>query len=183
MEKSYLRGDLYFADLGQGVGSEQEGFRPVLILQNDVGNRHSSTVIIAAVTSKVDTKAKLPTHYYLSPGNGLEQPSIVLLEQVRTIDKKRLAAYIGHLPEKQIRGINHALAVSIGLVENMPKNLIMCLCPSCANNFYGTGAYFLRRLNSSQAGRDICTYCGYRPGLDYEVVQRTARTNKGGTSL
>ena len=87
MNETYLRGDLYYADLGQGIGSEQQGTRPVVIIQNNIGNRHSPTVIVAAITSKTNAKAKLPTHYYIAAGNGLELPSIVLLEQIRTIDK------------------------------------------------------------------------------------------------
>ena len=112
MNRTYLRGDMYYADLGRGIGSEQEGYRPVLILQNNTGNKYSPTVIVAAISSKVDAKAKLPTHYLLQAENGLELPSLVLLEQLRTIDKKRLGAYIGRLEEKHIRKINHTLAVS-----------------------------------------------------------------------
>ena len=98
MNRTYLRGDMYYADLGKGIGSEQEGYRPVVIIQNDVGNKHSPTVIIASITSKRDAKAKLPTHYLLEAENGLELPSLVLLEQLRTIDKRRLSSFIGHLP-------------------------------------------------------------------------------------
>ena len=104
----------------------------VVIIQNNVGNKYSPTVIIAAVTSKANVKAKLPTHYYLEAGNGLAQPSLVLLEQIRTIDKQRLSGYIGRLDEKHIRGINHALAVSIGLIEPVPPKLTLCLCGACA---------------------------------------------------
>ena len=136
MSRTYLRGDMYYADLGRGVGSEQEGYRPVLIIQNNTGNKYSTTVIVAAISSKVNVKAKLPTHYLLKAENGLELPSIVLLEQLRTIDKRRLENYIGRLDEYHIRRINRALAVSVGLIEEVPKNLIMCLCPACANNFY-----------------------------------------------
>ena len=145
MNRTYHRGDMYYADLGRGIGSEQEGYRPVLIIQNDTGNKHSPTVIVAAISSKVDAKAKLPTHYLLKAENGLELPSLVLMEQLRTIDKRRLETYIGHLEEQHIRRLNRALAVSVGLIEETPKNLIMCLCPACANNFYGTGSYYLRR--------------------------------------
>lgn len=172
MNRTYLRGDMYYADLGRGIGSEQEGYRPVLILQNNTGNKYSPTVIVAAISSKVDAKAKLPTHYLLQAENGLELPSLVLLEQLRTIDKKRLGAYIGHLEEKHIRRINHALAVSVGLIEEVPENLIICLCPACANNFYGTGSYYLRRVHPERVEKDICTYCGQRPGFDYEVIKR-----------
>ena len=135
MNKTYLRGDMYYADLGRGIGSEQEGYRPVVIIQNNTGNKYSPTVIVAAISSKVDAKAKLPTHYLLKAESGLELPSLVLLEQLRTIDKKRLETYIGRLEEKHIRRIDHALAVSVGLIEEVPENLIMCLCPACANNF------------------------------------------------
>ena len=109
MNHTYLRGDMYYADLGRGIGSEQEGYRPVVIIQNNVGNKHSPTVIIASITSKTGVKAKLPTHYYIDAEDGLELPSIVLLEQLRTVDKRRLGNFIGHLSEKHICGINHAL--------------------------------------------------------------------------
>lgn len=176
MDKTYLRGDLYYADLGRGIGSEQEGYRPVLIIQNDTGNKHSPTVIVAAVTSKVGIKAKLPTHFILEGGSGgLEVSSLVLLEQLRTLDKKRLTDYIGTISRRQLCGVNHALAVSVGLIEEMPKNLMMCLCPAFANNFYGTGSYYLRRVNPKQTEKDICTYCGQRPGFDYEVVRKGRR--------
>lgn len=114
--KDYLRGDMYYADLGRGMGSEQKGYRPVLIIQNNVGNKHSPTVIIAAITSRVGVKAKLPTHYFVNTEGGLEAPSIVLLEQIRTIDKKRLDSYIGHLSDMHINGIDKALAISVGLM-------------------------------------------------------------------
>ena len=110
MKHTYLRGDIYYADLGHGVGSEQEGCRPVVIIQNNVGNKYSPTVIVASITSKAGEKAKLPTHYYIDTGGDLKLPSIVLLEQLRTVDKRRLGNFIGHLSEKHICGINHALA-------------------------------------------------------------------------
>ena len=167
MNHTYLRGDMYYADLGRGIGSEQEGYRPVVIIQNNVGNKHSPTVIIASITSKTGVKAKLPTHYYIDAEDGLKLPSIVLLEQLRTVDKRRLGNFIGHLSEKHICGINHALAVSIGLIESVPKKLILCLCSTCADNFYGTGAYYLRRIDPHQTAKDTCTYCNSRKGLDY----------------
>ncbi|WP_413697862.1 type II toxin-antitoxin system PemK/MazF family toxin [Ruminococcus champanellensis] len=93
---------MYYADLGRGIGSEQEGYRPVVIIQNNVGNKHSPTVIIAFITSKTGVKAKLLTHYYIDAEDGLELLSIVLLEQLRTVDKRRLGDFIGHLSEKHI---------------------------------------------------------------------------------
>ena len=105
---------MYFADLSPVVGSEQDGFRPVLILQNDTGNRHSPTVVVAPITGK-PKKITLPTHYLIPAKNGLKTPSIALLEQIRTIDKRRLFQYIGRLDETTMMGIGHALAVSLGL--------------------------------------------------------------------
>ena len=172
MNRTYLRGDMYYADLGHGIGSEQEGYRPVVIIQNDVGNKHSPTVIIASITSKKDAKPKLPTHYDIGIEAGLELPSIVLLEQLRTVDKRRLSEFIGHLPEKHIQGINHALAISIGLIDSVPKKLILCLCSTCANNFYGSGAFALRRVDPAQTEKDTCTYCNSRKGFDYEIIPK-----------
>jgi len=108
------RGEMYFADLSPAVGSEQGGFRPVLIIQNDTGNRFSPTVVIAPLTGKTK-RTEMRTHYPLPVGSGLEVPSIVLLEQVRAIDKRRLDKRIGRLNEKIMKGIDRAIAVSMGL--------------------------------------------------------------------
>ena len=109
------RGDIFYADLSPVVGSEQGGIRPVLIVQNDVGNRFSPTVIAAAITSQMD-KAKLPTHIQLrSDGNGLSRDSIVLLEQIRTLDKRRLKEHMGRLDEQSMSRIDAALQISFGL--------------------------------------------------------------------
>lgn len=118
MDTSVRRGDIFYADLSPVVGSEQGGTRPVLIVQNDTGNRHSPTVIAAAITSQTG-KAKLPTHIKL-PGVdvGLTKDSVVLLEQIRTIDKKRLREHMGCLNEEQMREVDTAIAVSFGLRGN-----------------------------------------------------------------
>ena len=108
------RGELYYADLSPVVGSEQGGVRPVLVVQNDVGNRYSPTIIAAAVTSK-QHKAKLPTHIELPSSFGLAKDSVILLEQIRTLDKKRLKERMGNLPEDEMAKIDHALSVSFGL--------------------------------------------------------------------
>ena len=115
MDDSIRRGDIYYADLSPVVGSEQGGVRPVLIVQNDVGNRFSPTVIAAAITSQTD-KAKLPTHIQLqSNGNGLSKYSIVLLEQMRTIDKRRLREKMGAVDESLMRQVDEAISISLGL--------------------------------------------------------------------
>lgn len=115
MEKTILRGHMYYADLNPVIGSEQGGIRPVLCIQNDIGNRHSPTIIVAAITSKSTTKTSLPTHHLLRNTSGLEQESIVLLEQIRTIDKRRLKDFVGFLNQNDMQAINTALAVSVGL--------------------------------------------------------------------
>lgn len=117
------RGDIYYADLSPVIGSEQGGVRPVLIVQNNVGNRFSPTVIAAAITSQKD-KANLPTHIQVqSTDSGLAKDSIVLLEQIRTIDKKRLKEHMGRLDERSMNRVDEALQISFGL-GNMTENRI-----------------------------------------------------------
>ena len=109
------RGDIYYADLSPVVGSEQGGMRPVLIVQNDTGNRHSPTVIAAAITSQMG-KARLPTHIQLQGQSvGLSRDSVILLEQIRTIDKSRLRERMGRLDENRMSAVDSAIAVSFGL--------------------------------------------------------------------
>jgi mRNA interferase MazF len=111
------KGDIFFADLSPVIGSEQGGVRPVLIVQNDIGNKYSPTVIVAAVTSQIN-KAKLPTHVEIGAlGHGLNKDSVVLMEQLRTIDKKRLKEKIGRVDEDIIAEVNEALTISLGIIE------------------------------------------------------------------
>ena len=115
VDSSIKRGDIYYADLSPVVGSEQGGIRPVLIVQNNVGNRYSPTVIAAAITSQVN-KAKMPTHITVgAPKYGLTRDSIILTEQIRTLDKRRLREKMGSLDETAMRHVDEALAVSFGL--------------------------------------------------------------------
>lgn len=111
------RGDIFYADLSPVIGSEQGGVRPVLIVQNDIGNRYSPTVIVAAITSQIN-KAKLPTHIEISSDEyGLNKDSVILLEQIRTIDKKRLNEKIGHISDDLMEKVNDGLNISFGLKE------------------------------------------------------------------
>ena len=121
-EESIHRGDIYYADLSPVVGSEQGGVRPVLIVQNDMGNRYSPTVIAAAITSKTG-KTKLPTHIEVSTSNsihgescGLAKNSIILLEQIRTIDKRRLKERMGKLDDQTMQQVDSAIGISFGLI-------------------------------------------------------------------
>ena len=136
------RGELYYADLSPVVGSEQGGIRPVLVVQNDVGNKYSPTVIAAAVTSKID-KARLPTHIELSACEfGLAKDSVVLLEQIRTLDKRRLKDRIGQLSPKTMQRVNRALLISLGFSGETDQ----LKTPASA------GVFFLPRKNSSPIG-------------------------------
>ena len=117
MESLVKRGDIYFADLSPVVGSEQGGVRPVLVIQNDVGNKYSPTVIVSAITSQL-TKAKLPTHIELSSADyHLPKNSVVLLEQIRTLDKRRLKEKITVIDDSKMKEINRALLISLGFVS------------------------------------------------------------------
>ena len=115
MNNTYLRGEIYLADLGEGVGSEQRGRRPVIIVQNDVGNKHSPTVICAAITSRMN-KAKLPTHIEVDAKRyQIVKNSVVLLEQIRTIDKQRLKEFVCHVDKELMMKVNEALRISLEL--------------------------------------------------------------------
>ena len=109
------RGDIYFADMGEGVGSEQNGIRPVLVLQNDIGNKYSPTTIVALITS-ISKKMNLPVHYEIpKKTSNLPQDSVVLLEQLRTIDKQRLLKKVSNLNESQMDSINQKILISLGM--------------------------------------------------------------------
>ena len=109
------RGDIFYADLSPVIGSEQGGIRPVIIIQNDIGNKYSPTVIVAAITSQIN-KAKLPTNVEISSAEyGLNRDSVVLLEQIRTLDKKRLKEKIGHMTETDMKKVDKSLLISISL--------------------------------------------------------------------
>lgn len=114
MRKAIRRGDLFYADLNPMVGSEQGGIRPVLVIQNDVGNHFSPTVVAAAITSR-KAKNSLPTHILLENVPGLAPTSLLLLEQLRTIDRKRLRGYIGRISKEKMLEVDAALAISIGI--------------------------------------------------------------------
>ena len=118
MDSTVRRGDIFYADLSPVVGSEQGGTRPVLIVQNDTGNKYSPTVIAAAITSQTG-KARLPTHINIAGGSvGLSKDSVILLEQVRTIDKRRLREHMGKLDDEHMLLVDEAIAVSFGLNDS-----------------------------------------------------------------
>ena len=123
MSRKYLRGEIYYADLDPVVGSEQMGTRPVLILQNNVGNHFARTVIVAPITSRIHTKSKIPTHSYIGMIGSMKYPSVVMLEQLRTLDKRRIGYYIGKLPEEKMQDVTRALCVSLAIRQKTAKGM------------------------------------------------------------
>lgn len=170
MEKKEIqRGEIYHADLNPIFGSEQGGYRPVLVIQNNRGNRYSPTVIIAAITSR--PKTKLPTHVLVSGIKGLEKDSFVLLEQIRTLDKQRLNNYVGKLNREQMLKVDKALQSSTG-INRMDKPILICLCPVCAKPFYNSKEHFIVRANQGQKIKELCMFCNIRKGYDYLIRKK-----------
>ena len=163
------RGEIYHADLNPVFGSEQGGYRPVLIIQNNRGNQYSPTVIIAAITSK--PKTKLPTHIPIKGIKGLEKDSFVLLEQIRTVDKRRLDNYIGKLNREQMIRIDKGLRTSMAL-KKLDKPILLCLCPVCAKPFYSSKEHFIVRKNRYQKIKETCMFCNVRQGYDYLIRKK-----------
>lgn len=118
---AYRRGDIYYADLNPVCGSEQGGMRPVVVIQNNTGNKHAPTLIVAMVTTKSTKKENLPTHYLIKNNEAFSEPSVILLEQIRTIDKKRIKSYLGKTTKKEMLGIDKALLRSLSL------NYLICI--------------------------------------------------------
>lgn len=141
----------------------------LLILQNNVGNEYSSTVIIAAITSRM--KTKLPIHIALKDMKGLEKNSVVLLEQLRTLDKSRLEDYIGYLNRYEMRKVDEALRISVG-VKKLDKPIVMTLCPRCAKPFYESEEHYIKRADVHQRLKDLCMFCSVRQGYDYLIRKK-----------
>ena len=165
-EQEVRRGEIYHADLNPVFGSEQGGYRPVLIIQNNRGNQHSPTVIVAAITSQ--PKTKLPTHVPINGISGLEKESFVLLEQIRTVDKRRLDDYVGRLNRDQMNRVEKALRTSME-IKKLDKPVLMCLCPVCAKPFYNSKEHFIIRADRDQTIKETCMFCNVRQGYDYLI--------------
>lgn len=176
------RGDIYFANLNPVCGSEQGGFRPVLVVQNDVGNRYSPTVIVAPITGVIK-KNRLPTHVGLPPEIGLKKRSMVLLEQVRAIDKSRLSGFVSTLDDELMDYVDSALGISLALddptEEEYPDEMTLCLCPVCAAQFYNSPGHIIRRVDPLSRRKDDCTYCQVRKGYDYLISTKRKHERVG----
>jgi mRNA interferase MazF len=190
MPEQVLRGQMYYADLNPVVGSEQGGVRPVLVIQNNVGNQFSTTTIIAPITSQIK-KTHQPTHIGIPPYFGLPQRSMAMLEQIRTIDKSRFGEYIGCLDDDVMDYIDEALGISVGLndlVEHerpihrechehqteVPQELVLTLCPTCLSQFICSPDHIVKRLDRSQK-KEPCVYCSVRRGYDYRIIHKKKR--------
>ena len=169
------RGDIYRVDFGQGRGSEQGGLRPAVIVQNNVGNWASPTVIVVPLTSRVFSKSVLPTHSLVTADSGVENTSLALTEQVRTVDKRRLHEYIGHLNQAHMNELDIALAVSVGLQKGHAQELRLSLCPSCAQKFYESSRYYIHRAYRYQTIKESCDLCRkYNSAYDYVIYHKPA---------
>jgi len=195
MNGTYLRGEIYFADLEHGVGSEQMGYRPVLIIQNDTGNKHSPTVIVAAISS-ARKKDYLPTHIQLSEESGVEEGSMVMLEQLRTLDKRRLDKFVGRVDTATMNLIDNALMISVGVKREQWKDngvhidddaigtgagreeMLLCLCGVCVRQFIYSPEYLVKKLNRNQKGTELCNYCQVRKGQDYRIARKISVQNR-----
>ena len=159
-DRNVRRGDIYHADLDPVFGSEQGGYRPVLVIQNNIGNKYSPTVIVAAITSK--EKMKLPTHIAIPEIEGLE----------RTLDKRRLENYVFTLDRTEMEKINKAIRRSTGIPKIIEKPLVVSLCRVCAGNFYDVTGHYIRRVNPEQRYKDTCMFCNVRNGYDYYIGRK-----------
>ena len=192
-QEKIRRGDIYMAHLDPVVGSEQGGTRPVLIIQNDVGNSFSPTLICAAITTR--KKGNLPTHVELGTQYGLSKESVLSAEQPRSIDKSRLLHYIGHVDNAKMREVNRALAISLGLLRGKAlqdpdivpallrnEKYRTTLCPACAREAYYSGKYVIRRVEPCQAAKSRCCRCNSGCGYDYWLtdIEKSGPVKGGG---
>jgi mRNA interferase MazF len=169
-KKSILRGEIYYACLNPVVGSEQGDTRPVLVVQNDIGNKYSPTIVVAPITSN-HKKSHLPTHVKIPLSTGLDVDSLALVEQIRTIDRSRLDGYIGRIDTKIQLQIDEALAVCVGLGNSHSSKgglLSLCLCPRCERNFVESGCILVKK--GWQAEKKLCDFCETKRGLVFGIV-------------
>lgn len=172
-KENVCRGDIFYYDFGKNIGSVQNGVRPVLVVQADDYNRNAPTVIVAAITGVIK-KRYLPSHIFLGEQFGLRMPSMVMMEQIRTVNQIELSDYIGTVNDKEVLGrINTALKKTLGLwfYKKEKQENIRCLCVKCLDDYIHNPEYLVRRLDPFAKVRDDCDKCG-RPGWDYVVTEK-----------
>ena len=178
-KRKIKRGDIYYAYLNPVIGSEQGDCRPVLIVQNNTGNEHSPTVIITPLTRNL-RKNPLPTHVLLPKSCGLDRDSLVLAEQIRTIDRSRLSNYIGRIDRETQSAVDNALAVCIGLEKKRPPKgemLVLTLCPRCEAAFRNN-EYLLVKKGWREI-REDCDFCKAAKGLTFGIFNLDGSERNG----
>lgn len=176
------RGEIYLYDFGSVEGSIQSGVRPVLIIQCDEGNSASTTTIVAAMT-RVAKRTYLPTHIILDDGLESGKPSMVMLEQIKTVNQADLIRCIGKIEDEETqRYINKAIRIGLGLVSFEPKSKdeIRCLCPKCLSEYRAIPYIIVKRLNPYNKIKDTCDRCG-KPGYDYTIFEKSHTKSNGGS--
>lgn len=167
------RFEIYLYDFGAMPGSIQNGIRPALIIQDNRFNENSPTTIVAAITSVIK-KERLPSHIFLGQEFGLSKPSMVMLEQLRTVNQDELREYVGAISDPYLtKIIGRGIKKTLGMWDYAPrdKTAIRCLCPQCAESYRNTRSFIIRRLDPFQKAKDACDRCN-RPGWDYVVLDR-----------
>jgi len=173
MTRPVKRGEIYYANLNPIVGSEQGDKRPVLVVQNEKGNKHSPTIVVTPITCNLN-KNPLPTHVTIPQISGLTADSLALVEQIRTIDRARLDGYIGRIGGKVQDEIDSALAVCVGIDKNIlqkAKILTLCLCYRCEGDFWDSGCILIKK--GWQKEKERCDFCETRQGLVFGIFNRS----------
>lgn len=172
MSKKAKRGEIYWFDFGVNTGSVQNGYRPALVIQASNFNENSPTTIIAAITT-ADKGQYLPSHIFLGENYGLDRPSTVMLEQIRTVNQEELGTYIGVIEDEQmLKTIAKGIKKTLGMWHyQSSRDEIRCLCKSCLMEYMDTNQYIINRLDPFQREKEPCDRCN-RPGYDYTLKQR-----------
>lgn len=167
--KFIKRGEIYFAKLNPVIGSEQGDTRPVIVLQNNIGNKYSPTIVVAPIT-RSKKKNLLPTHVVLTKSSGLNADSLILVEQIRTIDRSRIGEYIGRVGDVVQEEIDNALLVCVGIEKHhSPKGemMVLTLCPRCENDFRDSGYVLVKK--GWQEIKGDCDFCKVKQGFNFGI--------------
>lgn len=179
--KKVKRGEIYLYDFGCNSGSIQNGVRPVMVVQCDAGNQASPTTVVAAITTAIK-KRYLPSHIFLNDNFGLHEPSMVLLEQLKTVNQEELIQYIGRVDSDYVmKHINVGLKKAMGLwIEKPPKKSqdVRCLCRRCLNDYLNDNHYIVKRLDPFANEKGECDKCG-KSGWDYIIFERATSKSQG----
>ena len=167
-KNKYLRGEIYFVNFDPAQGSEQGGTRPALIIQNNTGNLHSPTLIVAPITSSM--KPRLPVHLPISGVHSLRKDSTLLLEQIRVVDKSRVGKYLGTIGYMGMKLVDASIAVSLDIHHADKEPTEMTLCQTCKSQFED-GGYDVWLISDPKDPKETCDFCNYRQGFNYEVVR------------